>query len=117
MNVDELSSSLALEVKRRAYIRRLDILEQTASLLKSRLHITPHLFVQVYRNDRFDTTNFVLVHNGQRLYGRDQLGGVWHRHPADAPQSHDRTADGARPVDLREFLNEVEDLLAVLGLP
>jgi len=86
-------------------------------LLKARLYILPELFVQVYRNDSYDTTNLVLIHNGQRLYARDQLGHVWHRHTAAAPQHHDHSADGCRAVNLSEFLDEVESVLSSIGLP
>jgi len=74
MTVPDLLLSLRRETETRSYIRRLEILDQSASLLKARLYIAADLFVQVYRNDRFDTTNLVLLHNGQRVYARDQLG-------------------------------------------
>jgi hypothetical protein len=73
--------------------------------------------VQVYRNDRFDTTNFVLIYGGRRLYARDQLGGKWHRHTAAAPQVHDTSQEGRRLVGLAEFLDEVESVLSAMNLP
>ena len=109
--------ALQRETGARPYFLRLDILEQTVSLLKARLIVTPQLFVQVYRNDRFDTTNLALIHDGHRIYARDQLGGRWHRHPAVAPELHDRSAEGRRAVDLPEFLDEVEEILAARDLP
>jgi hypothetical protein len=117
VNVSQLFSALHREAKNRAYIERLELLDQSHSLLKARLYLSSDLFVQVYRNDRFGTTNLVLVHSGRRLYARDQLGGVWHRHTAAAPHLHDTSAEGRRPVNLSEFLDEVEDVLAALGLP
>jgi hypothetical protein len=117
MNVADLLVALRQEVRRRAYFSRLEVLDQTATLLKARLYISPDLFLQVYRNDHFDTTNQVLIHNGQRIYARDQLGGVWHRHTTTAPDWHDTSAEGIRPVNLSEFLDEVETVLASMGLP
>jgi hypothetical protein len=117
MNVAELLSAVRQAVNRRAYLARLDILDQTPTMVKARLYITPDLFVQVYRNDRYDTTNLVLLHAGQRMYARDQLGGVWHRHTAGAPDQHDTRPEGQRPVNLAEFLDEVEAILAERGLP
>lgn len=64
MNVAELLATLRRETRRRAYYSRLEVLDHTATLLKARLYISPDLFVQVYRNDHFDTTNLVLIHNG-----------------------------------------------------
>ncbi len=117
MNVGDWLSVLHQEAQSRAYLSRLVVLDQSASLVKARLYIAADLFVQVYRNDRFDTTNLVLMHNEQRLYARDQLAGAWHRHTLTAPESHDTSADGRRPVSLAGFLDEVEDVLAALGLP
>lgn len=71
----------------------------------------------MYRNDRLDTTNFVLLYNSQRLYARDELAGQWHRHPAEAPTQHDYTPEGQRAVTLDEFLNETEVVLTTMNLP
>lgn len=117
MNVVQLAASLHDEAMRRGYVRRVEVLDQSASLIKARLHIAPDLFIQIYRNDRFDTTNFVLIHNAQRLYGRDQVCGTWHRHPVAQPAAHDDSPEGRCAIDLPEFLDEVESTLAALGLP
>ena len=117
MSIDDLLDVLQEAALRRAYIRRSDILDRSANLIKARLIIAPDLFVQVYRNDRFDTTNFALIYNGQRIYARDQVSGYWHRHTATQPDQHDTSAEGLRPIDLPEFLDEVETILAALGLP
>ena len=117
MSVADLLATLQIEAKGRAYIRWLEMLEYTPSLLKARLYVTSELFVQVYRNDGFNTTSLVLIQNGQRLYGRDQLGGVWHRHLHTSPDVHDTSLPGQQPITLAEFLNEVESVLAALGLP
>jgi hypothetical protein len=45
------------------------------------------------------------------------LDGAWHRHTAADPQVHDTGAEGRRSVSLGKFLDEVEDVLAALGLP
>jgi hypothetical protein len=117
MNVAQLSAALHNEAARRAYLRRVEILDQSANLIKARLHIAPDLFVQVYRNDRFDTTNFALIYNSQRVFARDQVGGIWHRHTTALPEAHDASLEGRRPAELPQFLDEVESILAALGLP
>lgn len=117
MNVADFLAKIPSEVQRRSYIRRLEILEQTPSLVKARLIISPDLFIQVYRNDRFDSTNLALIHNQRRIFDRDQLGGSWHRHTALEPEDHDRSAEGRLAVTLADFLNEVEAVLVELGLP
>ena len=117
MNVERLFEALGREAQSRAYILRLDILDHSRNMLKARLVISPDLFVQVYRNDLYDTTNLVVLYGGRRLYARDQLGGRWHRHTAEEPDLHDTSADGSRSVELAEFLDEAEAVLAAMGLP
>lgn len=117
MNVAALLITIYQEVDARAYITRLELLDQSQTLLKARLYIAPDLFVQIYRNDRFDTTNFVLIYGGRRLYARDQLAGEWHRHTAAEPQRHDTAPEGSSPVELPQSLNEVESVLTAFDLP
>ncbi len=117
MNSADLATSLHQQTSQRAYIRQLAILEQSANLIKARLYISSDLFVQIYRNDHFDSTNLVLIHNQQRIYGRDHLGGVWHRHTTNAPHEHDTSNKGRQATTLAEFLDEVELILARMNLP
>lgn len=117
MNVPDLASGLQRELKRRKYFVSLEILDQTLNIIKARLYISPDLFVQVYRNDRFQTTNLALIHNGNRLFARDEVDGRWHRHVHTAPEEHDFSAEGQRVIELRLFLDEVEEILAELNLP
>lgn len=117
MNVPDIANGLQRELKRRKYFVRMEILDQTLSIIKARLYISPDLFVQVYRNDHFQTTNLVLIHNGSRLFARDEVDGRWHRHVHTAPEEHDFNAEGQRAIELQEFLDEVEKILAELNLP
>jgi len=113
MKSSDLPAILGMELKR----RNMDVLEQTLRLVKIRLYISQDLFVQIYRNDRYQTTNLALIFNDQRLYARDELAGAWHRHSHRAPEEHDTSKEGKRPVEISEFLDEVEKVLAELDLP
>lgn|SRR5690554_1909440 len=117
MNIEDLLSSIHQESGNRSYILQYDILDRSQSILKVRLYITADLFVQIYRNTRFNSTSLTLVHNRQRLYARDQINGIWHRHPLENPESHDNSRVGRRHTTLKEFLDEVEAILANLNLP
>jgi len=117
LNSSDLLLALHQEASKRAYVVRLEVLDWTASLIKVRLYISPDLFIQVYRNDNQDTTNLVLIHNGQRLFARDKLGGMWHRHTAIEPDLHNGSPEGRESVTLAGFLDEVEIILAEMGLP
>jgi len=117
MNVSGASSDLQREYKRRKYFVDLEILEQTRSVIKARLSISAGLFVQVYRNDPYKTTSLALIHNGNRLFARDEVDGRWHRHVHPAPDEHDFSTEGQRALSLSEFLDEVEMILSELDLP
>ena len=117
MNVSEWLHMLNQATDDRVYISRLEIFDQSALLIKARLYISPDLFVQVYRNDRFDTTNMVLIYNNKRIYARDQLNGIWHRHPMNDPDLHDKSSAGQQATNLEQFLDEVEAVLATMNLP
>jgi hypothetical protein len=117
MNAADLPATLGMELKRRKYFVRMEVLEQTVHLVKIRLYISADLFIQIYRNDLYQTTNLALIYNGQRLFARDELDGRWHRHKADTPEKHDTSKEGRRSVEISEFLNEVEQVLAALDLP
>jgi hypothetical protein len=117
VSASELLLAIHEEAAARAYVARVEVLDQSRAMLKVRLYVAPDLYIQLYRNDRFDTTNFVLVYGGRRLYARDQLGGRWHRHTSGAPEAHDTSPEGSRPVALAEFLDEAESVMAAIGLP
>ena len=117
MKVADALNSIHQEIDQRAYFTRVDVLDQSATLIKARLYISSTLFVQVYCNDRFDTISFVLIYNKQRIYARDRLGDLWHRHTAAAPHLHDTSVEGRKAVTFSEFLDEVEAVLSVMGLP
>jgi hypothetical protein len=114
--VGSLLAELDRVSKSRGYIARIEILDLGKAMLKARLYLDQELFVQVYRNDRFNTTNFVLIQAGRRIFARDELGGAWHRHPVADPEFHNASAENRRPVTLEEFMDEVEQVIDELGL-
>lgn len=117
MKAEDILRLIHEENENRAYFTRIVVLDQSARLVKVRLYISATLFIQIYRNDQFNTTSFVLIYNKQRLYARDQLGDLWHRHTVAAPHLHDTSAEGRKGVTLSEFLDEVELVLSAKGLP
>ncbi len=117
MKIKDLFLALHHEHTHRAYIQRVQILDRSQNLLKARLYISEELFIQIYRNERFDTTSLVLIYNSERIYARDQLGDNWHRHPSDNPDQHDTSPEGRRAIELSEFLDEIETILIKLDLP
>jgi hypothetical protein len=115
MNSCESVRKALEEISKSQIVEEVQILENSVLVLKARIKMSRGLFVQVYRNDRFRTTNFALVLERQRIYARDELNGEWHRHPNEEPEMHDHSSEGAMPVSLMEFWDEVQDLLCRLG--
>jgi len=109
--LDEIVAEASRSVSQFWFIRSLQEVDRTDNTVKLRLHIGSELFVQVYASQLSGQISFALISHGQRLFGRNCHGGFWHRHPFDAPGSHDFSSEGSRAVSLTEFLIEVEDLL------
>lgn len=94
------------------FIKRLVKMDETRHTVKYRLVIIEErLFVQVYVNVENDTVGFVLINNGQRIYGRDAIEGKWHRHTFEDPLGHDFSSESSKKIILKEFLMEVQEIL------
>jgi hypothetical protein len=114
MNPEEFIA--ALETAAEKYALDARILAKTKNSVKARIDINESIAVQCYFNQRSATTNFVMIGWSRRLYGRDSVGGTWHRHPFDDPDSHDDSATGSLPVGPEQFLDEVFEILIHEGL-
>lgn len=101
----------ALENAASKYMSRLRILAKTENAVKARIEISENIYVQFYFHQESGTTNYVLVGWKKRLYGRDCVGGNWHRHPFENPQAHDASGDGAKHLTPEEFLDEAFGIL------
>ena len=101
----------ALELAASKYMITPRIMVKTDNAIKARVEISDNLYVQFYYHQITRTSNFVLVGWNRRLYGRDSIGGKWHRHPFENPHEHDMTGDGADEVGPETFLDEVFDIL------
>ena len=99
-----------------AFVQEIVTVDRTANTLKLRLVITAECFVQVYANVRKGLTSYTLVLRQARLYGRNNDGTGWHRHPHTAPYDHDFSDEGSLPVTLSEFLEEVQRILTLEGI-
>jgi len=115
-SVSQIIAELDEIVKDPAYTK-IEILDLGKYFVKARIFtVWKDLYIQVYRNDRFKTTNFSLILENERIYGRDERKGNWHRHSLENPQLHNESSEGKRGVTLREFLQETEEVLDKLGL-
>lgn len=101
----------ALEKAASKYSSRLRIMAKTENAVKARIEISENIYAQFYFHQVSGTTNYVLMGWENRLYGRDCVGGDWHKHPFDNPEIHDRTGNGANFVSPEEFLDEVFKIL------
>ncbi len=101
----------SLESAASKYSLKPRILIITENAVKARIEISNNIYIQFYHHQLSGTSNYVLVGWNNRLYGRDCVGGNWHRHPFENPQAHDRTGEGVKDVTPEEFLDEVFEIL------
>lgn len=116
MNAGTVEMDVRRTVAQWVFVQRVETIDKTDFTVKMRLHIDVECFVQVYANTHKELTSYTLVLNRARIFGRDSEGGQWHRHPADAPDQHDFSPEGQRPVTLFEFLAEIQQILQEKGL-
>jgi len=101
----------SLEKSASKYICKLRIMAKTDNAVKARIEISDNIYIQFYFHQVSRTTNYVLIGWNNRLYGRDCIGGSWHRHPFHDPHLHDTTDDGVKKVTPEDFLDEVFEIL------
>ncbi len=116
MNVDEFERDALMVVGEWSFLRSADTIDKTDYAVKLRLHVDTECFIQVYANIEKGIYSYALVLNRSRIYGRDNEGGRWHRHPHDDPNSHDFSSKGQAEVTLSQFLVEAQEILEVEGL-
>lgn len=111
MTVGDFIATVRAEVRRLPFVTEVIVVDQTDYATKLVLTVRADLTIQLYANVQTGTRGYTLVYRSQRLYGRDRDSHGWHRHPVDRPVSHDESAEGSRPVEVAEFLREVQDVL------
>lgn len=116
MTPDAFEQQTRAEASQFAFIRSIATLNKTAHTIKLRLYIDSDCFVQVYANVHKNLLSYTLVLHQSRVYGRDNDGAGWHRHPYSAPETHDFGREGVQPVSLMQFLDEVQQFLTAEGL-
>lgn len=116
MNVDEFEQGVYRTAAEWSFIRSVETIDRTDYAIKLRLHVDTECFIQVYANVAKEILSYTVVLNRLRVYGRDNDGGEWHRHPHGSPESHDRSPEGQREVALSAFLAEAQQILTAVGL-
>ena len=93
------------------FIQSLEETERTDITLSLRLTIRHGLFVQLFVGAKSGSIYMALIEGGQRLFGIDREGGMWHMHPYHAVEKHEPMVDGLEPKPVLKFLARVEHLL------
>ena len=114
--VEDLLANARAALDLYSYYSHLVVLSRGQNHGKIRLIVQQDLFVQANRNVLASITNFALIHNNHRLFGRDEYRGQWHRHPVESPEHHDASVEGQKAVTLTEFLAETDTILRHRGL-
>jgi len=77
-----------------------DVTNTTAII---RFGVEIDIFIQVYVNEQKEKLDLALVVKGERLYGFDAEGGIYHEHPYENPETH---LERHKIKDLEEFVLE-----------
>ena len=80
--------------------------------LISRIGFSFEIFIQIYVNIHKDKVNMALVVAGERLYGIDKEGGIYHEHPFESPALH----IPIQQIEIEEFVMKSLDYLKQLRL-
>ena len=115
MNIIEFCNQAKAQASRK-WITSYRTLVLTKNTVKARLSIRENLYIDLYFNQRYGTTNYALILDDERIYGRDCYNGNWHLHPYDDPSKHDTSKEGKKMLSIEEFVDEVEEILANLHL-
>ena len=115
MNLIEFHNQAKAQASRK-WIMGYKTLVLTKNTVKVRLSIRENLYIDLYFNQRYNTTNYTLILDEERIYGRDCYDGEWHLHPYEDPGKHDMSENGKRSLNIEEFVDEVEEILAKLSL-
>lgn len=107
MSLEKFLGEIKIEIERIFPDASLVILEELPFYLKVRIKIDEAIFVEIRINERNGRQSYVLVKNGKRRAGFDNLGG-WHLHPWGDPERHKR----ARPPSLRTVLRYFAEVLS-----
>lgn len=92
------------------------IIAKTDNAVKIKAQVSDNISLQFYYNQKAKTRNYVLVGWSRRLYGRDSVGGEWHRHPSEKPEEHDFSEEGSKETSPGEFVREAFEVLKKAGL-
>lgn len=115
MNLTEFHNQAKAQALRR-WIIGYKTLVLTKNTVKVRLIIRENLYIDLYFNQRYGTTNYALILDDDRVYGRDCYEGNWHLHPYDDPSKHNTSEEGKKMLSIEEFVDEVEEILVNLRL-
>jgi len=100
-----------VETVAKLYSLRAEILARTKNAVKVKVPITENIYIQLYYNRETGTKNYVLIGWNRRLFGRDCVGSVWHKHPFENPEDHDFSEDGKREISISDFFEKAFKLL------
>ena len=87
--------------------------DRTDYAIKLRLSIDRDIFIQIYANENSDKFNLTLIMQGNRIYGFDREGGLYHLHPFLDTRQH-IPANSSK--NITDFAKESFYLLTVHGL-
>lgn len=92
----------------------IEIEEKRGIVISARAEIAAGELIQVYFNGITQKTSYALIRNNQRILGYDNRLS-WHKHPADAPHTHQECAEPAPEAVIAEMREYCETRKAKEG--
>ncbi|HLP46608.1 MAG TPA: hypothetical protein VK469_11700 [Candidatus Kapabacteria bacterium] len=110
MDVNWFLRQLLEQLSRLPFVKNLD-LKTEVIVVKGRVFLDQNFFLQVYFNERTETTAFALVKEEKRMWGIDfdSIRG-WHLHPVENPDDH----QVIEPKTIAEIIDHLEKAWDVL---
>jgi hypothetical protein len=110
-SADDLTAEAQDALDQVWFVQSLETIERTDLTLSLRLYIRSDLFVQAFLGELTGSLYFALIEGNKRIFGIDREAGLWHLHPFESPDKHQRLSEGLEPKPLMRFLARVEDLI------
>ena len=110
MDINQFLLSLLSALSTFEFVEKVDF-QTEVFVLKGRVILKKHRFLQVYFNELTGTTAFALIEQEKRIWGIDcDNMREWHLHPLDNSEGHRNIA----PMDIEEIVRALADVWSVI---
>ena len=106
MTTAELLRRLTATCDQSVLVESLVVDDEDEDLLSARIFLKDGSFLNTFYNLTTSKVAFAWIHNGKRIYGKDNTKIGWHVHPLENPAGH----APCNATDFETFLREIEKI-------